>query len=409
MITKFMGIKILNFGERDKMLNIITPFSRSENLDFYYNNLKDKNVRWNILFHDMNIKFKGYGWIYPFFVFNTPNSDKEPNYFKINRFIEFGDIIDDDYYCFMNDDDCFDKEFFEKINNYNDDVIFIAMKRGDYIPKGDGSNPHGTTTLIPFPGVKAGHIGLEQIVVKGKVLKNLKFDLYNMADGVIAEQLQKDYKVNYVTDLYALFNYLQPGRWEKKEEQKIEIKKESKIKKRFEIYKSQPRDISEHLNTLKQYGDMCNIIVELGVNEGISTSAWALSLVENNQPYRKVYCYDYIKQPIMDEFLKECGEEEINLKFILANDLEVEIPECDLLFVDTLHEGSQLREELKLHADKVKKWIIFHDTESFRWRGVRPGTEGLQPAIDDFLINNKEWFLKQHFTNCNGLTIIERR
>ena len=35
--------------------------------------------------------------------------------------------------------------------------------------------------------------------------------------------------------------------------------------------------------------------------------------------------------------------------------------------------------------------------------------KGLQPAIEEFLLENKEWVLKERYLNNNGLTILEKK
>lgn len=387
------------------MIHILTPFSRSENLNFYIKNLHDKNIIWHPIIHKFELISQNYEWIRPY-VISIELPKEDPNYFKLNYFIEKAIINDDDWYCFMNDDDWIEDNVFDEINkieNYN--VVFYSMKRGDRIPNSKDVQPHGIETLIAKKGVGCGQIGLEQIFLKGKILKQIKFntsiEVEHMSDGVLAEELQKKYEVKYLDNVFVLFNYLEPGRWN--------IMQQISIKERFERSKREYRDISEHLDTLKQYADECKIIVELGVNEGISTTAWALSLEENSKD-RYVYCYDYIdERDYFKPLLQTCKIQNLNLKFTLADDLKIEIPECDLLFCDTLHEGQQLRQELKLHSDKAKKYIILHDTESFRFRGVREGTEGLWPAIENFLKENSNWVMKIHYPNNNGLTILERK
>ncbi len=34
---------------------------------------------------------------------------------------------------------------------------------------------------------------------------------------------------------------------------------------------------------------------------------------------------------------------------------------------------------------------------------------GLRSAVNDFLSNNKNWEVKEVYTNCNGLTVLERK
>jgi len=180
------------------------------------------------------------------------------------------------------------------------------------------------------------------------------------------------------------------------------------IKERFERIKREPRDINEHLDTLYMYasrGDV-NVIVELGVNEGISTTAFCIAIKEC--PNKTFYNYDIHIEPTFQKLLDMCKEEEVKINFTMEDDLLIEIPECDLLFIDTNHVGEHLRKELKLHGNKSRKYLIFHDTETFGNVGSCPGTEGLIQPILDFIKENKHWELKYHYKNNNGLTILQR-
>ena len=100
----------------------------------------------------------------------------------------------------------------------------------------------------------------------------------------------------------------------------------------------------------------------------------------------------------------------LDFTFHKKNVLEIEIEETDLLFLDTYHVYNQVKQELKLHSSKVKKYIVFHDTTSFAVDGEdkQKGT-GIWPAIEEFLEENKDtWVIEKRFTNNNGLTIIKR-
>ena len=392
------------------MLHIITPFSRIENKEFYIENYKGKNIIWHPI--------TAYSSIFKWEVFDNPNiqplvssnilemeSNKyNPSTLKINYFIKNYPIINDDYYGFIFDDDWMKEDLPEKLNKYNDDVIFVSMKRGYQIP--EGAPGHGTETLIPFKGVGCGQIGFQQIFIKGHILKQMEFfgdreDIRSgMPDGHMAVWLQENFEVKYVTNLYVLFNYLEEGRWTKFEEKIIM----ETLQQRFERVKNERRDINEHLDTLLDYAKKCDVIVELGANEGISTTAFAYA---NSKEF---YSYDYIgPNPMLQELIDICEKEEVNLEFTLADSREIEIPECDLLFIDTLHIYDQLAEELKLHANKAKKYILIHDTETFKTKGVVEGTEGLWKAVEEFLEENPQWQIKRHYTNNNGLTVLEKR
>ncbi len=80
-----------------------------------------------------------------------------------------------------------------------------------------------------------------------------------------------------------------------------------------------------------------------------------------------------------------------------------------MLLIDDLHECEHLKRELKRHADKVSKYLVFHDTWS---HGVNsrdiPGADGILPAIYDFLANNTDWRKVYDVTFNNGLIVLKR-
>jgi hypothetical protein len=179
-----------------------------------------------------------------------------------------------------------------------------------------------------------------------------------------------------------------------------------------------PSDINEHIPTLIKYGEECNHITEMGVRGICST--WGFL---GSSP-KKMYSYD-IQDPSNwggdIQSVKDTAEAYgISFEFILADVLKVEIEETDLLFLDTWHSYKQLKAELDLHASKVKKYLIFHDTTSFAYVDETSYEEwgeewksegiGIWRAIEEFLEKeNNDWELVERFTNNNGLTILKRK
>ena len=153
-----------------------------------------------------------------------------------------------------------------------------------------------------------------------------------------------------------------------------------------------PSDINEHLPTLKQYASECRVIVELGMRDGVST--WALLA---GKP-KEMVSIDIIFPKVDIDLYKITRAEGIEYYFWLGSSLEVKIP-CDLLFVDTIHTYDQLSKELKLWGNHVEKYIILHDTTSCK--------EELEPAVNEFLEQNKQWSIDEVFENNNGLTILK--
>ena len=157
-------------------------------------------------------------------------------------------------------------------------------------------------------------------------------------------------------------------------------------------------DIHEHLPKLRSLASCCDVVVEFGVFRGASSTA----LLNGCKGY--VYSYDVQRLPEVDVLLEAAGGRWI---FRQASSIDTVIPECQMLFIDSWHTGEHLTKELDLHHHKVARWIAMHDTETFGTRG-EDGQPGLWPALMGFLAKHSEWRLVEHFTNCNGLSILER-
>lgn len=201
-------------------------------------------------------------------------------------------------------------------------------------------------------------------------------------------------------------------------------------------------DINEHLPTLKLYAQECSSVFETGVRGVISSYALLYGLVENtnntNNTNKIIFLND-IHNCDINEFRKIAESNLISVKYKWINNLELEfLPDetYDLTFIDTWHVYGQLKRELNKFSKITNKYIIMHDTETDGIHGEtkRPGglynnlyvnnrlnnivnttkipeneiLNGLQPAIDEFLTNNKNWILDKHYKNNNGLTILKK-
>ncbi len=174
-------------------------------------------------------------------------------------------------------------------------------------------------------------------------------------------------------------------------------------------------DIGEHIETLYKYACECESIVEMGTREGCSIYAFA-----GAKP-KKLINIDVAHFGGADQLKSWCAQEGVDYEFWHASTLEVEIPQVDLLFIDTEHSYLQLRAELAMHGNVPKKYIILHDTTTFGYTdsesygdgGLRymEGEEekhGLVPAMNEFLEKNPHWSIHEVFENNNGLTILKR-
>lgn len=193
---------------------------------------------------------------------------------------------------------------------------------------------------------------------------------------------------------------------------------DSLISRKYQELIATPSDINEHLPVLKKYAEECDIIMEMGVRWIVST--WAL-LAGNPKKLTSLDLYNPSKfGGNIQEVYNAASNHGIGFEFIEHDSLTYNIEECDLLFIDTWHDYLQLKKELFRHHTKAKKYIILHDTVSYGFTnedliisGDHSKTEtnlpkGLVPAIEEFLMWNKEWVIWEKRANNNGLTVLKK-
>jgi len=165
---------------------------------------------------------------------------------------------------------------------------------------------------------------------------------------------------------------------------------------------SQPSDINEHVAALYRYSSACRHITEFGTRAGTSTAAFLYGRPE------VLVSYDVHRHPQVEVLEQAAQEAGVAFEFHQQNVLETSIAPTDLLFVDTLHTYEQMRAELARHGNSARKYLIFHDTETFREQGEVPGSRGIWPAIAEFMRENPWWRLAAHYGSNNGLTVLTR-
>jgi hypothetical protein len=159
-------------------------------------------------------------------------------------------------------------------------------------------------------------------------------------------------------------------------------------------------DIHEHLPIISELTSQCSHVTELGVGWGQSTRAFLRHDIE-------IHSYEFMPQPGIREFFEEAKNAGRNVTLHVDDTRKVEIAETDLMLVDSLHIYEQVQKELELHAGKVRKYLLFHDTTLFADRGEFGG-KGIWPAIQEFIDSHSEWQLVERRHNNNGLTILKR-
>lgn len=209
-----------------------------------------------------------------------------------------------------------------------------------------------------------------------------------------------------------------------------------------------PSDIGLLLPILAAYQreDDIRTVVELGSRLGSSTMTMIQQMTYD--PSKQFATVDLeIRQPVSAMYKCEqiCSDAS-GLKgkrkffFVEGNDLQTPIPfvdnsssgssrdknnsrPIDLLFIDTLHHAALLKMELQRYPKYVRKYLVFHDSYSFRTRnegprGFKPpgwpvGERvpiGLEVVLREFLEANKEeWVEEMNNVHNNGFFVIRRK
>jgi hypothetical protein len=202
-------------------IHLIIPFSRPENKDKLIEDYRPMGVILHpIMFGDENIDFDE-PWTYQYIIpeATTDCDAMMPGSYKRNHWIQNHTIIDDDYYVTVDDDDMYEPNVFDEIRKMDSDIVIISMKRGHQTPVGVAEKrAYPTSTLVADPeNMKMGFVSAQQLFVKGHLFKShLHNENLHAWDGELAEHyVESGEQITYLPDLFALFNYYEPTRWDK--------------------------------------------------------------------------------------------------------------------------------------------------------------------------------------------------
>ena len=166
----------------------------------------------------------------------------------------------------------------------------------------------------------------------------------------------------------------------------------------YTFVKNQPSDINEHCETLRKVV-AGKRVVDYGYRTNVSSIAIAAgkpsqyTMISDKQP---------IEWPLLARELKNAKPE---LR-IADNPKGVAfIPECDVVFLDTIHTASYIDKFLEVNAKSVKEWIVIHDSVTFGEQG-EDGGPGIMFAVRKFLRMNRNWTVFRHDRNNNGLILL---
>jgi len=182
------------------IFNVATPMSRFGNLPRLQEMMSGQNVKWHLLL-DIGATVGEVPDFIQVHNLRPPAPGFFPGHWFYNIFIDEG-IEDDEYYNLMTDDDFFEPGMFDKIRPFDDPVIVTSMDRGKW----------GVLWATP-EHMRTSLVGLEQIHVKGWLIKQWRLNGFYEADGFLIEGLWREHqdKFRFVPEAHCYFNYLPPG------------------------------------------------------------------------------------------------------------------------------------------------------------------------------------------------------
>lgn len=198
----------------------------------------------------------------------------------------------------------------------------------------------------------------------------------------------------------------------------------------FEAALSQNSDVRDHVADHARLAEECEVVLELGVRDMVSTWGMLRGLSRNGMPVKKYIGVDLLHPPgpTFKRFQIACKEAGIDCVFLAQNDMTLAGSPVlqggvDLMFVDALHTYSHVLYELTTFHRGVRRYIALHDT-SPPWGYVDEpysgdyseypawfdrSKRGVFTAVEDFLaMHRSEWAIRLRKENSYGYTLLER-
>ncbi len=168
----------------------------------------------------------------------------------------------------------------------------------------------------------------------------------------------------------------------------------------FDWVSQQPRDLNEHMATLRFLAKKCNVVAEMTKRRESTVALLAA------RP-KKLISYQEENDAILDT-IDRMKDTSTAFSLVTGPLHNIPLPSeaVDLLFIDTRHNANRATKELAIWKDYVRRYIVFHDTESNGFAGD-DGQAGLYSAIRP-LIEQGEWFIALHSPNQYGLTVLSK-
>ena len=155
------------------------------------------------------------------------------------------------------------------------------------------------------------------------------------------------------------------------------------------------KDYTAQHDVIKLKASECQTYRELGIMQGATAAAAVVA------GFKDLHLID-VDLKNFNEFKPIFERENIKMKVDGKSSLSYrseDLPEVDFLLIDSLHVPGHLKQELKIHAPRVKKYILFHDTFS---------KTSLHKEVLFYIKTRPQWEVVEYYEKNVGYTLIKR-
>ena len=178
-----------------------------------------------------------------------------------------------------------------------------------------------------------------------------------------------------------------------------DIKSMDTIDDVFDVVKAIPRDLDQHMDTLKELSSKCSHVTE------ISKRKESLIALAAGKP-EKIVSHNIEMNTILEHVEKVSTDTVIERSFLKSVEVD-SIEKTDLLFIDTVHTYDMMLDELTKFAPSVKRFIVARGTQSNGEIG-EDGGRGILYALRFFMEKNPKWSVIEHHEHQYGITVLAR-
>ena len=163
-------------------------------------------------------------------------------------------------------------------------------------------------------------------------------------------------------------------------------------------------DMVELYEVIRNKTKKCRNVVEFGVWEWKVTTAILAWLWR----YGKLVGYDKVSKSAVAALKEVAKQERKYFSYLWWDSIVMDIPEADMLVIDTLHNANQLWAELYDSHKKIDKWIVICGTNKYSEIWEDEWHLWLKFAINKFVTDIGWWEIDKVSCEWYGFTILKK-